>query len=255
MINNLHLACDVTGFVPTHAHAALSVAERLNCIILFREPGAAVQGLIAEGHAMKGFRVDTKSCNWGPMSGFVCMDPRLTKDTVYEGRNKEWTHEALSGAINEKFFGKVTDAAWKGGAMPIVLSPKRVEELTQKGVITPATDMYGHKIGVSKAPKGSASLPWRLIPVGNRQVTSNLVNGRVVKQEIHWLRGATPQHMVLCVDTHKTGGFAQSYPHGLADPVSKTMFGGYETIMGLTNPNTEHLGFKACVTADYDLLA
>jgi hypothetical protein len=31
------------------------------------------------------------------------------------------------------------------------------------------------------------------------------------------------------------------------------MFEQYETILGLINPGTEHRGFKACVTADYDL--
>jgi hypothetical protein len=64
-------ACDLTGFVLEHCDAVESVANRTSCIISFRAPGKAAQGLIAEGYGMKGFRIDTKSCDWGPMCGFV----------------------------------------------------------------------------------------------------------------------------------------------------------------------------------------
>jgi hypothetical protein len=103
-------ACAKTGFVVQHAAACEDVAQNANSIILFREPGMMAQTLIAEGYSMKGFRIDTKSCNWGPMAGFVCADPNLTKDPAYAARNKVWTSEALSGHIVEKFFGKVQDA-------------------------------------------------------------------------------------------------------------------------------------------------
>jgi hypothetical protein len=38
----------------------------MNTVISCREVGAVCTGLIEEGYALKGFRVDTKSCNWGP---------------------------------------------------------------------------------------------------------------------------------------------------------------------------------------------
>ena len=72
MKTNRTLACNVTGFVEAHANACERVAKQMDCIILFREPGAMARGLIEEHYCMKGFRIDTKSCNWGPMSGFVC---------------------------------------------------------------------------------------------------------------------------------------------------------------------------------------
>src|SRR5262249_26132032 len=37
--------------------------------------------------------------------------------------------------------------------------------------------------------------------------------------------------------------------------VSPILFKGHETILGLINPGTKERGFKACVTADYDLFA
>jgi hypothetical protein len=244
LIENLVLACDESGFYLPHAMAAQGVAERVNCIVLFREPGKMAAGLIAEGYAMKGFRIDTKSCTWGPMAGFVCMDPRLTKDEVYVARNRTWTHEAVSGEINKKFFGDVTDPDWVGDVAPIVLSRRRIDYLTTQNVIRPSTDTDGHLVGTSKATKGDAVLPWRLIPVGNAAQP--------------WLKAALPTHHVLCIDTSAKVSFKQELPneHGLKAPIQPVRFRGYEAVMGLCNPQTSmQLGFKACVTADYDLFS
>jgi Anthrax toxin LF subunit len=236
MKTDLHYACEKTGFYAPHALACQSVAERVNCIILFREPGRMAQGLIAEQYSMKGFRIDTKSCNWGPMSGFVCADPRLTKDSVYEARNKNWTHEALSGHIVEKFFGNVKDADWVADVMPIAISEKRKEELTAKGVIDPKPSKSGEYVGQSRATKGDTVLYWRLVPTGN---ASN-----------PWIKGHKGYY-VLCIDKQGPKPFTQQYPTG----VQPILFRGHETILGLINPGTKDRGFKACVTADYDLFA
>lgn len=235
-------ACAKTGFVVQHAAACEDVAQNANSIILFREPGMMAQTLIAEGYSMKGFRIDTKSCNWGPMAGFVCADPNLTKDPAYAARNKVWTSEALSGHIVEKFFGKVQDAEWVADVMPIVISRARIEELRVKGLINPGPDPTApaELVGVSQAPKDPATiLSWRLVPVGNAS--------------LKWLNDgrATPQHYVLCVNQKGAKAFKQQYPPGVV-PIR---FRGNETILGLTNPGTRARGFKACVTADYDLFA
>ena len=244
MIENIALACEESGFHLPHAMAAQGVAERVNCIVLFREPGKMAAGLIAEGYAMKGFRIDTKSCTWGPMAGFVCMDPRLTKDDVYVARNRTWTHEALSGEINKKFFGDATDPDWVGDVAPIVLSKTRIDYLINQNIIKTSTDRNNHLLGTSKATKGDTVLPWRLIPIGNAEQS--------------WLKGALPTHHVLCVDTSAKVTFKQELPnqHGLQAPLEPVRFRGFEALMGLCNPQTsKQLGFKACVTADYDLFS
>src|SRR6185437_11386368 len=226
MIENITLACEESGFFLPHAQVAQGVAERVNCMILFREPGKMAAGLIAEGYAMKGFRIDTKSCTWGPMAGFVCMDPRLTKDEVYVARNRTWTHEALSGEINQKFFGEVTDPDWVGDVAPIVLSKVRIDYLIQQNIIRPASDSNGHLVGRSTATKGDTVLPWRLVPVGNAGQP--------------WLKGVLPTHHVLCIDTSAGIGFKQELPktHGLQAPINPVRFRGHEAIMGLCNPQT-----------------
>lgn len=237
MKNNLLLACQVTGFVPAHAEACQSVAERVNCIILFREPGTMAQGLIADNYCMKGFRIDTKSCNWGPMSGFVCVDPRLTKNLDYSERNKNWTSEALTGHIVEKFFGKVHDSEWVADVMPIAISRNRINELINKKIISPWSD--GNDF-VGESTKDGVTLPWRLVPAGN---ASNW-----------WLkdRGAIQHdYYVICINNRASTAFKLLYP----TDVKPIMFRGHETILGLINPGTRERGFKACVTADYDLFS
>lgn len=239
MKTNQAAACRATGFVSAHAAACETVAESMDCIILFREPGAMAQGLIEENYCMKGFRIDTKSCNWGPMAGFVCVDPRLTKDSVYEGRNQTWTNEAISGHIVEKFFGKVEDASWVADVMPIAISKKRIEYLSAKNIIQLQAEKSDY-VGESKAPRGDAVLPWRFVPVGN--ATNS------------WLKvgGSIPGgYYVLCVNKSSAKPFVQRYPTGL----SPILFRGHETVLGLINPGTKSRGFKACVTADYDLFS
>jgi hypothetical protein len=224
----------------------------MGCVISFRAPGKAAQGLIAEGYGMKGFRIDTKSCDWGPTCGFVCADPRLSKRNAeggsYQAKNLHWTEEALGGHINTKFFEKAQEgtaeaaaqAEWVADVMPIVLSATRIAELEGERIIAAAADGDGHKVGVAGQDfkdLGRVTLPYRLVPVGNAG------NG--------WLKGATRDHYVLCVDRKARTAFQQLYPSG-AEPVT---FRGFEAILGLCNPGTKGRGFKACVTADYDLFS
>jgi hypothetical protein len=237
-------ACDLTGFVLEHAAACVSVANRVNCVILFREPGTSAQGLIAEGYAMKGFRIDAKSCNWGPMKGFVCVDPRLSKRTAeggsYAAKNLKWTEESLDkhGHINTRFFAMPSEEerrGWVADTMPIVLSRERIDSLG----LTGQWDSLGHLVGRSSQTftngDETVTLPWRLVPVRGAQSS--------------WLHGATDDHYVLCVDPSRT--FRQLYPAG----AEMVPFVGFETILGQCNPNTKDRGFKACVTADYDLFS
>ncbi len=245
-------ACGVTGFVVKHARACQDVADRTDCFIFFRAPGSAAQGLIAENYSMKGFRIDTKSCDWGPICGFVCADPRLSKPgdkgISYRVKNIAWTHDALTGHINEKFFGNPAGedvAAWKAGVMPIVISGERFDHLRQAGILQEVRAVgAGSFEGTSSQTFTNGggqterlTLPWRLIPVGNARNPWLHVDGE----------GWAQNHFVLCLQGRN---FRQLYPAEVSKPI---LFRGYETILGLINPGTERRGFKACVTADYDL--
>jgi hypothetical protein len=67
------------GFPSRIVDAFQEVANRMQCVIMTRTPGSVGTQLIDERYDLKGFGIHSKSCNWGPMAGFVCMTPHLNK--------------------------------------------------------------------------------------------------------------------------------------------------------------------------------
>ena len=67
------------GFPEKVSNAFQKAADELNCVIWSRVPGKACTTLIDEGYNLKPFYIHGKSCNWGPMAGFVCQLPPLNK--------------------------------------------------------------------------------------------------------------------------------------------------------------------------------
>jgi hypothetical protein len=72
-------AYELTGIPAPHGDVFQTVANTTGCMIASRAVGKYATGLIMEGYASKGFHNKAKSCNWGPMAGFVLADPRFTK--------------------------------------------------------------------------------------------------------------------------------------------------------------------------------
>ena len=70
------------GFPTDLQNAFKRTAEETRCVVLSRVPGRAATPLIAAGHDLKGYFIKAKSCDWGPMSGFVCQVPAFTKKGV-----------------------------------------------------------------------------------------------------------------------------------------------------------------------------
>ena len=59
------------------------VADNLNGVVSTRVPGGATTQLIEERHDLKGYFIKAKSCNWGPMSGFLCRHPAFNKNGAF----------------------------------------------------------------------------------------------------------------------------------------------------------------------------
>src|SRR5271170_6745850 len=69
------------GFQAGHARCFAQTAWEQGACILTRTPGGAGGNeLMAQGYDCKGFHIKAKSCNWGPMSGLVLLDPLLNKN-------------------------------------------------------------------------------------------------------------------------------------------------------------------------------
>jgi hypothetical protein len=62
------------------AHAFVQTADAIDAVVLTRLPGPAATELIDDGHDLKSFFVHAKSCDWGPVAGFVCQLPALNKN-------------------------------------------------------------------------------------------------------------------------------------------------------------------------------
>jgi hypothetical protein len=67
------------GFPKELQRAFKEAAETTQCVILSRAPGPATTALIASGYDLKGYFIKAKSCDWGPMSGFLCQVPAFNK--------------------------------------------------------------------------------------------------------------------------------------------------------------------------------
>jgi hypothetical protein len=267
----------LVGFPQLHCEAFLRFAEVRREVIMFRDVGIQCMGLIEDGFGMKGFRIDTKSCNWGPMAGFVCMDPRLNKSgREKEKFNREQTEHAIEGRVTNLGGGVALEARyavidgqtqtteWAAKARPIVISEGRVRWLVDNGFLDGSTvSQSGNgrpmRAGVSvhsSAKRGQAAraqdlvtLPWRLLRITQQDI---------VRSGLVPLYGVLPdgEQYGLFVRSDANAPFEQEYPHGVDQLVFTDAEGQeHDPIMGLANPGTEDAGVKSCVTGDYDLFA
>ena len=133
-------ALELTGMVSSHAEVFAKVANGSDCVILSRAVGIYATGLLEENYASKGFHNKAKSCNWGPMAGFVLNDPRFTKVGGSEG-GRQGQAKALDKAFD-----------WGAEAVPVYISERRRRWLMKEGVVRFAD---GSRDVIAGAPWGS----------------------------------------------------------------------------------------------------
>lgn len=126
------------GIPKRHAEAFVEVAEDQNCIIVSRIPGSACLDLLEAGYDAKSFHIKGKSCDWGPMAGFVCLDPLLNK-------------KGLEGAAkNAKEHKKSLTNLYEGntaGFTPIQIEQDHLNNLIKKEVIKVSEDSTNCLLG------------------------------------------------------------------------------------------------------------
>ena len=141
------------GMPIEHAKAIGLVAQRKKCVIMFRATGPVCTALLEEGYDTKGYRIHSKSCDWGPMAGFVMLDPRLNK-TGDPKKNRNPTREALYDFPNKNG----TTQGWTAKFTHLKISSRRLDYLKDNaptlgirfnkpfdkaGVITGLVDKHG----------------------------------------------------------------------------------------------------------------
>ena len=124
------------GIPEEHSDVFLNIAKETNCVIMTRTPGKACGQLLDQGYDAKGFWIKSKSCDWGPMAGFVCLDPIFNK-AKEEGAlsNICYSSEALVG-INQK---KTFEDGKLAGVSQILINDQRISWLQKSDVLKPGS--------------------------------------------------------------------------------------------------------------------
>ncbi|MEQ9401347.1 MAG: anthrax toxin-like adenylyl cyclase domain-containing protein [Longimicrobiales bacterium] len=225
-LNDLAFLENVMGMPMSHKQAFLAVARSERVVIMVRATGPTCHGLLAEGYDTKGYRIHGKSCDWGPMAGFVMRDPRLNKYGARKaGFNRAKHTEALE--LDHENQG------WKASTTPLKISRERVAWLQRQGLITVEAKGADRLDGHARHPSGIAFY-YSLI------------------REDDGLYGVYFDNTRLGQTWRQEKGSAVVRYH-------RKYKGSYEPMLAMTNP-PEHRLSRAehhlnAVTGDYDLFA
>jgi hypothetical protein len=135
-------AYDLTGIPALHGQVFQAVANATGCMIASRAVGKYATGLILEGYASKGFHNKAKSCNWGPMAGFVLADPRFTKAPEI-AKQADALRDAVHHGAKE---------------VPVVISEARRRWLLRSNCMRPSSRSSSTHYYFAASPQGDAML-------------------------------------------------------------------------------------------------
>lgn len=222
-INDEGWAVDEIGMPFEHKAAFLAVARDQKCVIIVRKTGPTCHGPLAEGYDTKGYRIHGKSCDWGPMAGFVLRDPRLSKYGLAKaGFNHEKHMEAL--------YADKENQGWNASTTPLMISLDRINWLRAAGLIT--TTAHGDNfLGVAD----QAGVKFNYVLV----------------KEVGTMYSVCFDHSRGGARWVQDTGNVKDKPH----PSNKQ----YEPLLAMTNPPDHGLATDAphlkAITGDYDLFA
>jgi len=108
------------GFHPRHVESFKQVCIESRMVIASRELNPLCTDLMMEGYAAKGFHIKAKTCDWGPMAGFVALDPHFTKASQSLTKQEAAVFQAVAAGVR---------------AVPLVISSSRLSALFARGVI------------------------------------------------------------------------------------------------------------------------
>lgn len=117
-------AAHLVGMPMEHARVFMEVARQEKCVISSRQLGRVCTGLMRAGYDTKGFRMKSKSCDFGPMAGFICLDERLhKKGAAYNPKQKADIEHSLHGDAWDQ------TKKWKASTEQICITEERLQEL------------------------------------------------------------------------------------------------------------------------------
>src|SRR5262245_11817174 len=132
----------LTGIPASHAEVFQATANATGCMISSRAVGKYATGLIMESYASKGFHNKAKSCNWGPMAGFVLADPRFTKAPEVDKQAKALRDAQHEGATE----------------VPVIISEARRRWLLENNCMRPSSRTLKTHYYFAASPQGEMML-------------------------------------------------------------------------------------------------
>ncbi|HEY2856360.1 MAG TPA: anthrax toxin-like adenylyl cyclase domain-containing protein [Gemmatimonadaceae bacterium] len=146
------MACELSGMPLLHAGCFQRVADETGCVISSRSVGIYATGLLLESYATKGFHVKAKSCNWGPMSGFVLSDPRFTKRGISPDARDAQRRDVHSAIVAEH-----------AGETPVYISDERRREVERRRWMTRAGGTINEMQYTAVPPGPPGQQPMRFV--------------------------------------------------------------------------------------------
>ncbi|OAJ95082.1 MULTISPECIES: anthrax toxin-like adenylyl cyclase domain-containing protein [Vibrio] len=216
-----------SGIPLAHGAVFSQVARNQNTIIISRSVGKYATQLIEQSYATKGFHVKTKSCNWGPMAGFVLADPRFSKNGAAPDKVRSQL-KSINSAMN--------DGATLAG---LYITEARRTAL-------PALFLGD----------GTTTYVERYISDNERLITTskgNLTLEFVLKKQLpHRVPGAGAVRVWAVCYRHRHHHPDEKF----LGPRVSTSFGKLYQVMGLTDPRGDKATkatYRGVMTGDYDL--
>jgi len=243
---------DPEGISLLHANSFLTVAAEQACVILTRTPGPACLMPLAEGYDAKGFHVKGKSCDWGPMAGFICAEPLFNKSGIAGALANLKAHVASLTVDFDALANAAKSAKDQrpvySGLVPLEISEARYNWLLSKGHISKHTgaDANTHT-GESLVPGTASKVKWLLKYDPTRK---------------RWAIYYDPESLPKLTPADKTTqAQLDAAQTKLADKLvraSTAVIGKYRPVLALSNPYLPYTGeyaHKNALTGDFDLFA
>lgn len=207
------------GFHARHVAAFKDVCMDTRMVIASRELNPFCTDLMMDGYAAKGLHIKAKTCDWGPMAGFVLRDPRFTKARQSFAKQQA----AVAGAI-----------AAGAGSVPLVISESRVRALMVRGMMARASSS---------------------VEVGRRsiEVVAHSSDTGEAHRFLLLQLAASKQWAIWYKPRGSAGSPRRIAPLDAA--IQQLVAAGWRPLCGLTNPGAAATGagFKVAVCGDYDL--
>jgi hypothetical protein len=242
------------GIPERQGEAFAEVAQQQNCIILSRVPGPSCLDLLEAGYDAKSFHIKGKSCNWGPMAGFVCLDPLLNKNGIDKAASNAKEHKK---SLTNLYEGKTASCT------PIQIEQQHLDNLINSQAIEVSTDGADCLLGT--ANNGILNFSFML------QKSGDLWGLYYCLEEAYSTikKGFTPDDLVTAFTT-KLGGKWEEEEKPYYTEVAKKLLDTcpetswktvknkrYAPILAMTNPNIQYPtgDYRNAITGDYDLFA